>query len=414
MPPIIPTACSGDMLVHLASPIPPRKIILPHGSSPLSTLLKPNDLRPHVSAADHCLHWMTPFGLSHMHCLSLHLPRSLIAREQVVLARAVTPKTLSNYGAGLLHFTQYCDALDIPEHLWMPSPEWLLSNFITTRGAGAIAAGTLKTWLLGLELWHIINGAPWHAGPLLKCALQGSCLSAPISSICPKCAPVTLAHLAMLKQNLDLNNMFDAAVWATATVAFWCQCHLAEVCVNGSFDPLINACHSSPCNSGTTSSGITYSSFWAPSTKMQPAGEEIRWINSSCPCSAERAFKNHLKINSRVPPSNHLFSFETNTGGFEPMHRQWFTDRCNEIWSAVNLPTLSGHSFRVGGTTHLLLLGVDPFIVMAQGRWRSTAFLEYWRLCEEIIPTFISFSLQSQSSLLSTMSLFKQCLLTSM
>jgi len=109
---------------------------------------------------------MTLFGLSHMHCLSLHFPRSLITWEQVVLARAVNPQTLSNYSVGLLCFAQYCEALDIPEHLQMPSPEWLLSNFITTRGAGAIVAGTLKTWLLGLELWHIINGVP---GMLARC-----------------------------------------------------------------------------------------------------------------------------------------------------------------------------------------------------------------------------------------------------
>src|SRR5882672_1168037 len=78
----------------------------------------------------------------------------------------------------------------------------------------------------------------------------------------------------------------------------------------------------------------------------------------------------------------------------------------------TGLNTLSGHSFRIRGTMHLLLLGVDPFIVMAQGRWQSTAFLEYWQLCEEIIPTFIGFSMSSQSSLLSTMALFKQHLIS--
>jgi len=61
------------------------------------------------------------------------------------------------------------------------------------------------------------------------------------------------------------------------------------------------------------------------------------------------------------------------------------------VWSNASLPPLSGHSFRIGGTTRMLLLGIDPFIIMAQGHWKSTAFLEYWRLCEEIIPTFISF-----------------------
>jgi len=155
-------------------------------------------------------------------------------------------------------------------------------------------------------------------------------------------------------------------------------------------------------------------SFWDPSTKTRPEGEEIRWIDSCCPCSAEWAFNNHLKINCWVPMHMHIFAFETDSGSFEPMRRHWFIDRCNEIWSTANLPSLSSHSFQIGGTTHLLLLGVDPFIVMAQGRWRSTAFLAYWHLCEEIIPTFIGFSLQSQSSLLSLMNLFKQCLLSSM
>src|SRR5882672_9206639 len=249
----------------------------------------------------------------------------------------------------------------------MPSPEWLLSNFITTRGAGAVAARTVKTWLLGLELWHIINGAPWHAGSLVKHALQGSPSSAPHSYTRPKCPPVTLLHLTALRQHLNLNDTFDAAVWATTTVAFWCQCHLAKVCVDGLFDPSIHASWSSPRSSGSTASGIAYASFWAPSTKTRPEGEEIRWIDSCCPCSAERAFNNHLKINDRVPLHMHIFAFETESGAFKPMCRHWFINRYNEIWSTVNLPSLSGQSFRIGGMTHLLLLGVDPFIVMAQG-----------------------------------------------
>src|SRR5882672_1379735 len=147
---------------------------------------------------------------------------------------------------------------------------------------------------------------------------------------------------------------------------------------------------------------------------MCPRGEEIRWMDSNCPCSVIWAFNNHWTMNSHVPASGHLFGFETDTGGFAPMWWQWFIGRCSEVWATRGLSALSGHSFRIGGTTHLLLLGVDPFIVMAQARWRSMAFLEYWRLCEEIIPSFIGFSLQLQSSFLSSMNLFKQRLLSSM
>jgi len=63
--------------------------------------------------------------------------------------KAVKEKTLSNYGAGLLHFTQFCDELNIQEDLHMPVPEWLLSHFITTKGAGSVGGGAMRTWLLG-------------------------------------------------------------------------------------------------------------------------------------------------------------------------------------------------------------------------------------------------------------------------
>src|SRR5882672_4080678 len=111
----------------------------------------------------------------------------------------------------------------------MPMPEWLLSTFITTRGAGAVGAGTLRTWLLGLQLWHVINGAPWHGGAHLKQEVQGYSAAAPVSSSCPKCTPITLAHLKALREGLDMNNTFDTAVFGTATVAFWAQCCIAEL-----------------------------------------------------------------------------------------------------------------------------------------------------------------------------------------
>ena len=145
--------------------------------------------------------------------------------------------------------------------------------------------------------------------------------------------------------------------------------------------------------------------------KTSPQGEEIRWTDSHCCYSTEWSFQNHLGVNLHVPPNGHLFAFETTSGKYAPMPRSWFLERCNEVWSTNGLSTLSGHSFRIGGTTHLLLLGINPFIVMAQGCWRSSAFLDYWIFCEEIIPTFFGLSLTSQSSLLSTKSLFIQHLL---
>jgi len=244
---------------------------------------------------------MTPFGLHHLDMLAVHMPNALIARERVVLVRVVKPKTLSNYGTGLLRFTQFCEALVVPESLQILAPEWLLSVFITMRGAGAIRGGMLRTWLLSLQLWHVVNGAPWHGAAHLKRALQGSKSVTPATSSCTKCALVTITHLQALRHNLNLNDTFDTAVFRTATVAFWCQCQLCEVCVDSSFDPQICATNCTHQRSGTTTSNVSFHSFWAPSTKTCPGSEEIRWIDSKCLCSAEWAFQNHWAINLHFP-----------------------------------------------------------------------------------------------------------------
>ena len=194
-------------------------------------------------------------------------------------------------------------------------------------------------------------------------------------------------------------------------IAFWSQCRLAELCIDGVFDPQKHPSRNSLRRCGITVTGIKYGSFWAPSTKTSPNGQEILWTDSACPASAVWAIKNHLEINDKLPANAHLFAFEADDGKHYVMRRSWFLDRCNEIWKSAGLPTITGHSFRIGGTTHLLLISVDPFVLMVQGWWKSNAFLEYWRNCEEIIPTLIGFSLQSHSSILTQMNAFKQCLI---
>ena len=59
------------------------------------------------------------------------------------------------------------------------------------------------------------------------------------------------------------------------------------------------------------------------------------------------------------------------------MRRKWFLNQCNEVWAKEGLTSIKGHGFHIGGTMHLLLLGVDPWVVMAQGHWSSQSFLGY-------------------------------------
>ena len=121
-----------------------------------------------------------------------------------------------------------------------------------------------------------------------------------------------------------------------------------------------------------------------------------------------------MQVNSHVPPSAPLFTYETKNGKFAPMKCHYFMDHCTEIWAAEGLKPLNGHAFRIGGTMHLLVLGVDLFVVMVQGHWKSNAFLEYWCHCKDILPNMIGLALdpQSHASFLSNMAAFKHKLLS--
>ena len=141
---------------------------------------------------------------------------------------------------------------------------------------------------------------------------------------------------------------------------------------------------------------------------MKPQGEWICWTDSTCQCSALHAFNNHCRINTDIPAHVPLFAFETTSSDWAPMKGEWFMARCNEAWASSFPNKLTGHSFRIGGTTHLLLLGLDPFIVMVQGRWKSDAFLSYWKHCEQILLLFIGSAFKTPESILSTMTAFKR------
>lgn len=110
--------------------------------------------------------------------------------------------------------------------------------------------------------------------------------------------------------------------------------------------------------------------------------------DDTCPL---QAFCLHLSITHSIPSTAPLFSFRDDTRqGWSVLTKALFLKRCNQIWTTVGLPEMPGHGFRIGGATHLLLLGVPPDVVAALGRWKSRAFLEYWREVDQIIPLFLS------------------------
>ncbi|RDB26204.1 hypothetical protein Hypma_006840 [Hypsizygus marmoreus] len=372
-----------------------------------SSALTPSSFRPHVLSRDRLQKWTTPHTSLYHASLTSKFSSPHISALFLTMLSSLTVKTRENYGSGLLRFHQFCDASAIPEASRLPASEDLLGVFCASW-AGRIARMTVDGWLSGLQFWHTFHGAPWHGGALLRIVKRGVTKLVPASSQRPRRPPVTIEHMHSLFRGLDLSNSFDAAVWAVAATAFWSCCRLGELTVpsrNG-FDPKYHVIRGTDIRFAKTagSSSAEYATFHIPWSKTTLfAGANITATDNGELINPVTALRHHLQANSTVPPTAPLFAFESTSGTWEPMTKAWFMDRCNEVWAKDSLLLLTGHCFRIGGATEHLLRGVAPEIVQALGRWRSQAFMDYWRRIESILPLFLSNSLTtSRVSLLRT------------
>ena len=97
--------------------------------------------------------------------------------------------------------------------------------------------------------------------------------------------------------------------------------------------------------------------------------------------SVVESMQAHLRINASPMSSTPLFSYRGQRDGrLNLLTKERFMARCRSIWAmAPQLPPVSGHCFRIGGTTALLLDGCKERSVMRSGRWRSEAWMVYVR-----------------------------------
>jgi integrase len=84
-----------------------------------------------------------------------------------------------------------------------------------------------------------------------------------------------------------------------------------------------------------------------------------------------------------------MFAFPDANGAWILLTTRLFLARVNAIATLAKLPRVTGHCFRIGGTTELLRRGVPLEIVQVAGRWASDSFYRYWRLKQDILPQHI-------------------------
>lgn len=276
----------------------------------------------------------------------------------------------------------------------MPASPILLAAFVA-ENKGLVEGGTIAQWLAGVRQHHLINRAPWNGDDDWVALGRRTANREGSSKHKPPRPPVTPMYLRVLYEGLDHAAPLDAAIWAAATAAFWGCRRLGEVTVptlealDGTYHVLReveSAFFRMEILGGTESNSFRIP--WTKTTREKGASVVLTGRRDElCPV---RAMRHHLLVNVGAAQKDHLFAY--NAGGyvFLPLVKPKMLARCGKIWEEAGLKALSGHAFRIGGATELLLAGVEPTVIASLGGWTSLAFLLYWRKIEEILPTVIT------------------------
>ena len=102
----------------------------------------------------------------------------------------------------------------------MPASYVLLAGFIA-EASGSVSGKSIRNWLNGLRLWHMFNNSEWNGHHSWISSLKRMADKEGVSFKKPLRNPITLEHLRVLRQHLDLSIPMHTALWAVAVIAFW-------------------------------------------------------------------------------------------------------------------------------------------------------------------------------------------------
>ncbi|KAF8797647.1 hypothetical protein BYT27DRAFT_7228902 [Phlegmacium glaucopus] len=286
-----------------------------------------------------------------------------------------------NHASRLHEFLAFCEGLSIRKDHALPAHEDLLIAWASSF-AGRLAGKTVGAKISAIRKEHVRLGLPWHGGERLRLILKGVEGLRPPSSFYSKRSPVTIAMLEDLNVNLSRSSGLDNCIRAICCLSFFCQLRIGEILPPTrnlrKFDAHRHATFAHISESTATNGACNLHLPWSKTQKA--CGDDV-WIpRQEAPLDPIHAIHKHFMKN-KLNTSHPISAYRDTHNKVVTLTRPLFIRRINQILQATGkgYPRITGHCFRIGGTTFYLVSGVPPDMVKKFGRWRSQAFLEYWR-----------------------------------
>lgn len=359
----------------------------------------PSPLRPHCPAKDRLYLWQptSPRSIRDAQGQVLPLTPSDIERIREVMIHGYAEGTRESYGSGLLIFHVFCDSKSIPEDQRAPASHILISSFISCM-AGHYSGKTISNYVYGVRAWHVLHGVAWKLNDMeIDTLLKASLSMTPATARRSKREPYTIELIIAIREQLNLSNPVDAAVFACLTTAFYATARAGEFTVPrlDAFNPTL---HITPANVTDVRDrqNLLTKNFHLPRTKTSLEGEDVHWAKQSGHSDPEAAFLNHMAIND-PPVDSALFSYR-HKDSYRPLTKTKLTQRLASATRAAGQEPLQGHGIRIGSTLEYLLRNIPFDVVKVKGRWASDAFLKYLRRHAQILAPYMQAvpSLQDQ------------------
>jgi hypothetical protein len=291
------------------------------------------------------------------------------------------PRTNTNYTNAVIRFITFASKCD-PDHPPIPASPHMVCLWLA-EGLGRTGPDLAKGNLSALAAWHHAAGLPFEHPPQVRLIKNALRLAWPKEKQMKEPRkPITPNMIRALHIAWSDSGPRELAALAIAKASWSGQLRLSET-IPESLNKLDRSripmrSHWNISDRIPNSSAIHLP--WTKVTRFK--GATVSLLHQEPSLDATSTICKHL---SASPLSSCALLCEYRIdNSIHVLDKKTFMNMCNSVWSTYGWPTITGHSFRIGGTTALLVSGVDPSVVKKMGRWSSEAYLRYWRSVEEV------------------------------
>lgn len=298
--------------------------------------------------------------------------------------QSLRTNTWRNYRQSFSKFEEMCKQLNYSHTHSKPLSEDEFC-FVVIAFAHSHKVSTLPGFLSGIRAMVKVRRLPnLPDGDRLHKVVTGISKWFSIDNVIRRAASVSTEHIQQLAASMDLSSFVTVRDFCAYVFAFLAVLRISEYTGQNSL-----------CWRHVQLSrkqGITAITLTIPFSKTASSPVQVVIVSQPDSLCPVKAFDRYRKLAGKVQPDWPLFLHEPNKK--KPMSKQPYIRRLRQRLTTIgvtNADKFTGHSFRRGGLTALILAGVTETQAQRHGRWSSNSFKKYF-------DTEFSFEAQSAAT----------------